>query len=163
MNIKTLATICSAISLFSLSFASAALADETNRASKVLTPEIASKVLGGTVKASLSNTMADTEMGKIWVSNSHYSIQGGPQISLLIRHAASKDEAKNNFEQSKGIYKGVTVEGLGDAAYRTAEPPQLDVLKGSNWLIISVGTLKAPDTAGQEKAARELLPKVAAD
>jgi len=77
-----------------------------------------------------------------------------------MRHASSKDEAKKIFEQSKGTFNGETVSGFGDAAYRTTTPAQLDVLKGTNWLIISAGKFPTPNTALQEKLAKEVLPKV---
>ncbi|MEP6811084.1 MAG: hypothetical protein ABI992_12640, partial [Chthoniobacterales bacterium] len=76
------------------------------------------------------------------------------------RHAPAAADAKTTFESSKAIFHGEDVSGLGDAAYRTKAPAQLNVLKGANWLIISAGTLRAADKALQEKAAREIIAKV---
>ncbi|MBS1957272.1 MAG: hypothetical protein JST89_24000 [Cyanobacteria bacterium SZAS-4] len=137
-------------------------ADPGNRACKIFTPDLGQSILGGPVKESSRNAEADTEVGKTWVSHAGYSLTGGDksQVSLLIRHAASKEETKNVFEQSKATFKGVDVAGLGDAAYRTTTPPQLNVRKGSDWLIFMCGTFSAPDTAGQEKAAKAVLPKI---
>jgi len=138
------------------------LASDSCRAAKVLTPELAQSVLGGPVQVSGSG-MDDTEIGKTWVSKVHYkkAAEGSKgQVGLLIRHASTKEEASNTFESSKTSFKGVDVAGLGDKAYRTQMPAQLNVLKGSNWLIIDAGTFSQPDTAGQEKIAKEILPKI---
>ena len=137
-------------------------AEDAVRAAKILTPELAQSVLGSPVKVSGSG-MPDTDMGKTWVSQIHYSKKeegAKGQVGLLIRHAPTKEEATSTFESSKANFKGVTVAGLGDRAYRTERPAQLNVLKGSNWLIISAGTFSQPDTAGQEKIAKEILPKI---
>jgi hypothetical protein len=148
-----------------LGFANCAFAEAPNRASQILTPALAKKLLGVDVQASADNTAPDTVNGATWVSQAQYSVKGGtantPCVGMLLRHAGSKDEAKQIFQQSKNTFKGTDVAGLGDAAYRTKMPPQLDVLKGSNWLIINCGTFTKPDTAGEENAAKELLPKVA--
>ncbi len=81
-------------------------------------------------------------------------------LTLLIRHAPSAEEAKNIFESSKATFKGEEVAGLGAPAYRTQVPAQLDVLKGPNWLIISVITGRTADLAGLEKVAREIVAKL---
>lgn len=138
--------------------------DGPNRASQVLTPVIAKQVLGAPVKASPHNNMADTVNGAIWVSNANYRLAGGngstSTAGLLIRHTANKDEASSIFASSRLASKGVDVPGLGVPAYRTTRPAQLNVLKGANWLIISVGTFQKPDPAGQVKLARAVLPAV---
>ena len=146
--------------LIALCFCGVARAEGPNRASLVLTPAIAQQVLGAPAQASPHNKMADTMTGPIWVSNANYSLSGGRSVSLLIRHAASKDEASSIFASSKVSFKGVDVHGLGVPAYRTTTPAQLNVLKGANWLIISVGTFKKPEEAGQLKAAKAILPGV---
>jgi hypothetical protein len=154
------AVLCGAFALCSVISASA---DDTNRASQILTAELAQKILGVPVQSSLTK-IPDTEMGQTWVSRVSYQSKTGgasaPGVSLLIRHAASVAEAKPIFESSKATFHGEDVSGLGDAAYRTKTPAQLDVLKGANWLIISAGTFQSPDTAAQEKAAREILAKI---
>jgi len=141
---------------------SALAADPGNRACKIFTADMGQSILGGPVKESSRNSEADTEMGKTWVSHAGYQLTGGDksQVSVLIRHASTKEEARNVFDQSKATFKGVDVAGIGEAAYRTASPPQLCVIKGPDWLIFMCGTLQAPNTAGQEKAAKMVLPKV---
>jgi hypothetical protein len=135
-------------------------AEGPNRASQVLTPEIAQKVLKAPVEAGPHNTNPDVVNGKIWVSNSNYSLVGGngasPTVGLLIRHGSSKKA----FDSNKTLYQGVDVQGLGFPAYRTAKPAQLNVLKGSSWLIISVGNYKTPDLGGQETLAKLILPSI---
>jgi hypothetical protein len=151
------------VAAFALSFVASVRAGDTNRAAQVLTAELAQKILGVPVESS-STSSADTEIGQTWVSRISYRAKGGgasaPSVSLLIRHAASDADAKPIFESSKETFHGEDVSGLGDAAYRTKSPAQLDVLKGANWLIISAGTFQNPDLATQEKAAREILAKM---
>lgn len=153
--------------LVALAAAGLALADGTNRATKVLTPELAQKILGGPVEANPNNAQGDTENGKTWVSRAYYSLKtsGGksPQVGLLIRHGTDKAQSKSIFESSKSTFSGVDVAGLGAPAYRTKTPAQLNVLKGVNWLIISAGTFSAPDTAKQEQTAKEIIGKLAED
>ncbi len=136
---------------------------KANRASEILTADLAQKILGVPVESSSAAT-PDTEMGQTWVSRISYRAKTGdasaPGVSLLIRHAGSAAEAKSIFDSSKATFHGEDVAGLGDAAYRTKTPAQLDVLKGSNWLIITAGTFSNPDRVSQEKAAHEILTKV---
>jgi hypothetical protein len=157
---SSLVTLAVVLSLCSIPIARA---DDTNRASKILTAELAQKILGAPVEAGGSG-MADTEIGQTWVSRVSYHVKTGaasaPEISLLIRHAPAAADAKTIFESSKATFHGEDVSGLGDAAYRTKSPAQLDILKGANWLIISAGTFNKPDPAIQEKAAREILAKM---
>jgi len=148
----------------SLLLGASALADGVNKASTILTQTLAEKVLGKPVEPSASNKEADTVNGKMWMSRASYSIKddalsGG--AGVLIRHAGSKAEAQGIFNSSKSTFKGVTVPGFGDAAYRTEKPAQLNVLKGSTWLIISCGSFRSADKSGQENIARAILPKIA--
>jgi hypothetical protein len=151
------------LAAFALCFVTAVRADDTTRASKILTAELAQKILGAPVEAGGSG-MADTEIGQTWVSRVSYHVKSGaasaPEISLLIRHASAAADAKTIFESSKATFHGEDVSSLGDSAYRTKSPAQLDILKGANWLIISAGTFSNPDPATQEKAAREILAKM---
>ncbi len=144
--------------------ATVARADSSNRASQILTADLAQKILGAAVEPGSKNATADTEMGKIWVSSASYSVSGGgataSRVTVLIRHADTADQAKTIFESSKGTFKGVDVPGIGDSAYRTQIPAQLDVLKGNCWIIITAGTGKTADSGLQEKTAREILPKI---
>lgn len=148
----------------SLSMATAAYAE--NRASKILTADIAEKVLGEPVEANTQNSVDDTEMNKTWVSKAGYKAKGGmganmKQALVLIRCANTPDESKNAFDSSKAVFNGTDVSGLGVPAYRTQMPAQLNILKGRSWVIITVGTMREANTSGQEALAKALLPKLA--
>ena len=136
-----------------------------NRASQILTPELAQQLLGTPIEPAAKNAEPDTKNEKTRLSFASYSAKGGdfnaPRLSLMIRQAGSKEEAQQIFLSSKRAYSGVDVAGLGELAYRAAAPAQLNVLKGADWLIISAGSFKTPDPAMQEKAAREILKKLA--
>ena len=136
-----------------------------NIAAKIFTEEMAQSVLGAPVQPASRNSDADIKNGATTVSQCSYSIKGDAavmptSVSLLLRRAGSADEAKTIFLSSKTTYNGEAVAGLGDDAYRTAAPPQLNVLKGRNWLIISAGAFPKADPALQEKATREILKSI---
>lgn len=135
-----------------------------NRASQIFTEELAKAVLGCGVKANTSNNSQDEVTGEAWVSRAGYSASSSsrpvPQLTLLIRHAKSANQAKNIFDSSKSAYGGTDVDGLGAPAYRTKVPAQLNVLLGKNWLILSAGTFVKPDKEIQEKLAKELISKI---
>ena len=138
-------------------------ADDVNRASKILTTELATQILGSEAAGGLRNTYGDTEKGKTWVSTASYSSKAGldpKTVTLLIRHGTSAAETQKAFEQGREVLKGAPVKDVGDEAYRTETPAQLDVRKGADWLIISAGDLTQPDPALQEKAAQEILAKL---
>jgi hypothetical protein len=149
--------------IFALCFVTVVRAGDTNRASQILTAELAQKILGTPVESG-STSMPDTEIGQTWVSRISYHAKTGgasaPSVSLLIRHAAGATEAQTIFESSKATFHGEDVAGLGNPAYRVKTPAQLNILKGTNWLIISAGTFQTPDPIIQEKAAREILAKM---
>ena len=135
-----------------------------NVAAKVFTPEIAQKVLGGPVEPAKRNSQADISNGSTVVSQCSYALRTdsdqSTSTSLVLRRAGSSEEAKKIFLASKQMYKGEDVASLGEAAYRTAAPAQLNVLQGKTWLIISAGVFPKPDPALQEKAAREILKNI---
>lgn len=140
-------------------------ADKTaNRASQIFTEELAKTVLGCGVKANTSNNSQDEVTGEAWVSRAGYSASSSsrpvPQLTLLIRHAKSANQAKNIFDSCKSAYGGTDVDGLGAPAYRTKVPAQLNVLVGKNWLVLSAGTFIKPDKEIQEKLAKELISKI---
>ena len=131
-----------------------------NECARIFTMEMAQQVLGSPVTPGDKNSKADITNGPIVVSQCSYSVAKGEKrlnVGLTLRRAATVDEARNTFLGSKKIYSGQDVAGLGDLAYRTAAPAQLNVLKGRNWLIISAGTFPVADVSLQEKAAREIL------
>ena len=138
--------------------ASAGAAD--NESARIFTQEMAQLVLGSPVVPSDRNSTADIKNGPVIVSQCSYSTQSGEtttSVGLTLHRAATPEEAKSGFLSSKNIYKGQEITALGDMAYRITAPAQLNVLKGTDWLIISAGAFPKPDPALQEKAARAIL------
>ena len=146
-----------------LAIAASALAGDLadNMATKLLTSEAAQRILNAPVEAGKVNSETDMKSGTTVVSRCSYSVKGDLPttitVSLMLRRAGTPEEAKAIFLASEQIYHGEDVGGLGDAAYRTAAPAQLNILKGRSWLIISAGVFPKPDPVMQEKAAREIL------
>jgi len=140
-----------------------ALADE-NRASQILTKNLAEQLTGSSVTQQTSGVIKDSAYGEAWASTVTYDVRSsGGVLSANIRHSAKAEEAKQKFEVAKKCMNGSTVSGIGDSAFRTkgsAQPGQLNVLKGKNWIVITAGTFTSPDTALQEKAGRELANRV---
>lgn len=136
-------------------------AETENKASQIFNPELARKVLGAPVIASLTNKMNDTHMGKIWVSNAAYSANGN-RADVLIRHASDRAEALKTYNRSREIYHGENLSGFADAAFFSDETtPRLNILKGQNWIIITVRLRVAnADKSAQKKLASEILPLI---
>jgi len=153
-------------SLLVLALATCAFAADPgdNLSTKILTPDLAQQILGGPVEPAKRNSGIDIKNGNTVLSQCSYSIKSDAvtpiSISLLLRRAGTAEEAKTIFLASKTTYNGQDVGALGDAAYRTAAPAQLNVLKGKSWLIISAGAFPKADPSLQEKAAREILKNI---
>ena len=140
-------------------------ADATdNVAAKIFTPEVAQRIFGAPATAGKVNSEADMKSGAVIISRCSYSVKGdgatATSVSLMLRRAGTTEEARTIFLASKQTYHGEEIGNLGDAAYRTAAPAQLDVLKGRDWLIISAGAFPKADPVLQEKAAREILKQI---
>ena len=145
--------------------ASGATAAPANKAAQLLSASEAQRVLGGEVVADGDNGIADTKNGPTaYISKAGFELKGNnpipPKITLFIRHQASKEEAKLGFDAARTSFKGTDVTSLGSPAFRSSNPPQLNILKGVNWLTITAGTVKQPDQSGQERIAKEVLPKI---
>ena len=136
-----------------------------NRAAELFTQALAEKILNAACDPSNDNILPDTKSGTTWVSRASFQVRSTqpivPQVGLLIRHVGSAAEADSAFAIQKNSQQGVdcTVQGA-TKAYRTKQPAQLNLLKGSNLVMITAGTIKQPDTYGQEKVAKEVLPKL---
>jgi hypothetical protein len=154
--------ICSLILLLSTYVMAAGSA--VNLASTILTPEAAQRIFGAPAEAAKVNSEADTMSGAAVVSRCSYSLKSNAgtatNISLLLRRAATLEEGKAIFFASKLTHHDEEISDLGDAAFRTTAPAQLNVLKGRNWLIISAGAFPKADPVLQEKAAREILKQI---
>ena len=135
-----------------------------NLAATILTPDVAKTIFGEPAEAAKINSETDMKSGAAVVSRCSYSIKDeagtATNISLLFRRAATLEEGKAIFLASQLAHHDEEISGLGDAAYRTVAPAQLNVLKGRNWLIISAGAFPRPDPILQEKAAREILKQI---
>src|SRR3954447_4438394 len=86
-------------------------ADSTdNLSTKILTPDLAQQLLGGTIEAAKRNSSADTKAGDTLISQCSYSIKSDAvtplSVSLLLRRAGTADEAKTIFLASKKTYNG---------------------------------------------------------
>lgn len=149
---------CLAAALALSSTATFAAQPVTNACTKVLTPEVAQRILGGSVVADNVNSRPDVKAVGV-MSNCGYTLKDhDASVGMMLRNLKSSEQAKKAFLASKIIYKGQDVTGLGDAAYRTgAQHTMLNVLKGPNWLLISAGNFPKSDPALQQKAAVEIL------
>lgn len=83
-------------------------------------------------------------------------------IGLFVRpHTTAQtfDEAQAKSKSVSGV-DPVTIAGLGEKAYWVGKSNQLNVLKNSHWLIITIplGDEKSLDMA--KKAAEKILPRV---
>ena len=130
------------------------------KACDLLTQQAAQRAAGGPVKKAPDNPASNRSSGGTDLSSCTYTSTSAdfrsPTITLLVR-SADADESRSAFESNKSTYKGKDVSGLGDAAYRTASPSQLNILKGGTWMIItaSAGPKARPDI--ENKAARDIL------
>ena len=107
--------------------------DDVNRASKILTPELATQILGSEAQGGLRNTYGDTEKGKTWVSSASYSSKAGldPRPSPCSSGTGRTRRKPEGFRASREVLKGAAVTELGEDAYRTETPAQLDIRKGA--------------------------------
>ena len=163
MNAKFVAGLLTVLTSAGATLGLPAFADGENRAVKIFSADIAQKILGTPVKSSQCNNLPDMKTDVGWMSRAFYtpSVSGsGRTAGVMMRSAGSKQATETMFKHSKEIYHGIDVAGIGDSAYRTNKPDQLNVLKGDTWIIISVGKMGVGDPAGQENLAKELLPKL---
>ncbi|MBI5171828.1 MAG: hypothetical protein HY986_03015 [Candidatus Melainabacteria bacterium] len=134
-----------------------------NFATGLLSSALAQQLLGGEVLPSPSNTYRDAKTGNTtWVSNASFLLKENPAVSLglLIRHEESAASARARYEKARKDSKGSLVNGLGAPAYRTSKPPELNVLKGANWIVITAGTSEKANNGAEEKLAKAVLPKI---
>ena len=118
-----------------------------NFATGLLSSAQAQQILGGDVLPSPSNTYRDAKTGNAtWVSNASFLLKENPAVSLglLIRHEESAASARARYEKALKDSKGSAVNGLGAPAYRTSKPPELNLLKGANWIVIAHGSTSRP-------------------
>ncbi len=131
----------------------------------MLTDKEASELLGG--RAILSGAQRPTLSGSNAVSKCGYT-DGNPETenmivaAIIVRSAVNDDGAQKNktdFAAAKPKDKVKDVKDLGDSAYFNETLGQLNVLRGRDWIILSIGLGEAPALNTVEKAV-ELAQKV---
>jgi hypothetical protein len=128
-------------------------------ACQILTPAIAEKVLGVTLKQ-------DTDNNQNTCTYSYLNeTTGDMKIMTMVISNLGKAQAKNSFDMARtSVYQSQTEDISGidaDGAYYAPNLMQLSLLKGNNWIIISVVT----DTKDEGKAlsietAKEIVKKL---
>lgn len=101
------------------------------------------------------------------VTQCRYSgTSGNKRVALLLRQAASADEAVKIFKQARDASKELSgadpqvVDGLGESAYWTGgNLKQLNVLKGDAWLIITASNGTDPLEASKS-VSRKILARM---
>jgi len=122
-----------------------ALASSSVTACDVLSETVAKQLLGSDATQP-SGSDGDTSTSDITVSNCMYTVTsaGGAKasgVTVLARVAKTSDGVSTNKAQFADMPSGVqVVSGIGDKAYYSPTFHQLNVLKGSNWYIISYYT-----------------------
>ena len=134
-----------------------------NLASSILTQALAGRILNADVQPGSANTQPDGDNGRMRISYCSYKGTGTdknqPHLDLQIKQSDTPANARALFESSKMIYRGQDVSGVGDAAFRSTMPPQLHILKGRSFIIVTAGRAKA-DPALEESAASEVLRRL---
>lgn len=113
-----------------------------SKACDILTPEVATSVLGAGAKASDSNNEAPKDADHTIITTCTYSSLDGTKSASLLMRVAKDAEGSAHDKEQFGIYKPAnaeTVDGYGDSAYWDANFRQLNILKGTTWYIITNG------------------------
>jgi hypothetical protein len=133
----------------------------------LLTKEDAESFLGepvGTPATTHTEAIGNTVTQCRYIATS-----GNKRVSLLLRQAATADEAAKIFRQASDTSKELSgadpqvIGGLGDSAYWTGgNLKQLNVLKGDAWLIITASPRSETDPLEASKTiARKILGRMA--
>jgi hypothetical protein len=103
------------------------------------------------------------------VTQCRYSVpSGNKRVGLILRHAATADEAAKIFRQARDASKELSgadpqvIDGLGESAYWTGgNLKQLNVLKGAAWLIITTNSGSGSDPLEASKSvSRKILARM---
>jgi hypothetical protein len=161
MTPRFVSFLAAALSLVAL-FVSNAEAGN-NLASTVFPERAAEEILKTDVEAASGNAQPDITSAKTLISYCSYKTKTGKtnaaHIDVTVRKSETPEDAKAQFDSGKLIYRGQDLSGIGDAAFRSTSPPQLMVLKGKYWIMVTAGTFK-PDPALEESAASEILRRL---
>lgn len=123
---------------------------------------MAAEILGAGITPAARNASPDVDTGGAVLSQAGYSAKTSAgenvSVSVLLRRAPSAEAASAIFMASKRNFQGEDIQMLGGVvAYRTTTPPQLNLLLGRDWLIISAGVFPHADIERQERVARQVL------
>jgi hypothetical protein len=123
-------------------------------ACKVFTKEIAETVVGPVSKA------ANTRGSGYGASSCTYMGQDSSVVSLVIRSGTSGSIFDQAFQASKGLsgVDPVKVDGLGDSAYWAGgNLKQMNILKGDNWMIVSMMGAKGDVQSKAKDVSEKIL------
>jgi len=92
---------------------------------------------------------------------------GNARVGLLLRQAATADEAAKIFRQARDTSKELSgadpqvIDGLGDSTYWTGgNLKQLNVLKGDAWLIITSAGSGSDPLEASKTVSRKILARM---
>ena len=132
----------------------------------LLTKEDVESFLGEPVGApAITRTEA---MGNIVTQCRYSAPSGNKRVGLLLRQAATADEAAKIFKKARDASKELSgaepqvIDGLGESAYWTGgNLKQLNVLKGDAWLIITASPGNGTDPLEASKSvSRKILARM---
>lgn len=134
-----------------------------NLASSVLTLTLAEQILGTELEPDRANSQPDITSVRTLISHCAYAAKrsgkNAPHVDLMVHISETADAAKGQFDGAKAVHAGKEVTGLGDAAFRSSLPGQLNVLKGRVCITITAGTFKA-DATIEEQVANQVLGRL---
>jgi hypothetical protein len=107
-------------------------------------------------------------MGNIVTQCRYSAPSGNKRVGLLLRQAATADEAAKVFKQARDTAKELSgaepqvIDGLGESAYWTGgNLKQLNVLKNDAWLIITASAGNGTDPLEASKnVSRKILARM---
>lgn len=138
----------------------------SKKACSIFTLAEAKQLLGDTAKGGANRP--ENESGDLTVSSCIYSQSGGSNApvtanksaSLLVRSPKTPDGVQSNINQFD-VVKPASVQDVtdyGDKAYWDPDHGQLDILKNSNWYILSYGSpTPSTRTLDETKQLADLL------
>lgn len=138
---------------------------EPAKACELFTPEEAGSFLGDEILSTEANR-PDIQ-GDLATSKCSYTDKNPDQAKMLVAAVAIRsginDEGiaknKTDFAKAKVANNAEAVKGIGESAYFNKTNGQLNILKGTSWIIISYGVGATPQENTLEKAT-ELAHKV---
>jgi hypothetical protein len=134
-----------------------------NLASSILTLTLAEQILGADLEPDRVNSQPDINSVRTLISHCAYAARSSgrnaPHVDLMVHISDNADMAKGQFDGAKAVHAGKDVTGLGDAAFRSSLPGQLNVLKGRVCITITAGTFKA-NAKMEEEVASQILGRL---